>query len=147
LSDRGASRTQRPREHANGERAPNAPARGAAAGSLTRLAALGICGGLAALFFIDLCDLIFDCGCRSLWAGAADHCNVHDPATPSCPWCTSGRWGLYLPMGAILGAQAIALLAPGRLAVRWRIALATAAFFVAGGAVGVAFGLAHGYWT
>jgi hypothetical protein len=50
-------------------------------------------------------------------------------------------------MGAILGAQAIALLAPGRLAVRWRIALATAAFFVAGGAVGVAFGLAHGYWT
>jgi hypothetical protein len=114
---------------------------------LSRVASLGIVSALSALFFIDLCDLIFDCNCRSLWAGAADHCNVHDPSTRDCPWCTSGAWGVYVPMGVIVAGQALALLWPGRLALRWRIALAVGAFFLLGGAGGVAFGLAKGYWA
>ncbi|HVS14122.1 MAG TPA: hypothetical protein VMV46_09370 [Thermoanaerobaculia bacterium] len=112
---------------------------------IARAGALAVCAGLAALFFLDLCDLIFDCGCRSLWAGAADHCNVHDPTTPSCPWCVTGRWGTWLPLGVIWAGQAAALLWPGRLSLPWRVALAAVAFFALGGAVGLGFGLATGY--
>ena len=35
-----------------------------------------------------VCDLLFRCGCTWVWAGAAAHCNIHNPLPPHCPVCT-----------------------------------------------------------
>lgn len=102
---------------------------------------------ISLVFFIDLCDLVYDCGCRSLWNGMAQACNVHDPQTPDCPWCAMGIWGLVVPAGSILLAQALALFLPGRLRTAWRLLLAAVLFPGVGGLVGLLFGLATGYWT
>ena len=42
---------------------------------------------LASLTFHPLCDLVFRCGCAWFFAGAADHCDIRDPAPPNCPPC------------------------------------------------------------
>ena len=42
---------------------------------------------LLSVFLLPLCGLIFQCGCSYLWSGRDLHCNIHDPATPNCPWC------------------------------------------------------------
>lgn len=42
---------------------------------------------LLAIFLLPLCGTIFQCGCTYLWSGRDLHCNIHDPATPNCPWC------------------------------------------------------------
>ena len=41
-----------------------------------------------AVFFLPACDLIYNCGCTHLWAGADTHCNIHNPAPPNCPFCS-----------------------------------------------------------
>ncbi len=64
---------------------------------------------LAAMTFHPLCNLVFRCGCAWFFAGAADHCNIHDPAPPDCPPCAS------LAVGAAFGsAMAFAWLAAAR---------------------------------
>jgi hypothetical protein len=42
---------------------------------------------LLSIFLLPLCNLIFQCGCSYLWAGADSHCNIHVPGKPDCPWC------------------------------------------------------------
>ena len=111
-----------------------------------RLLALAGVGAPSLLFFLQLCDLIYDCGCRALWNGAADGCNVHAPEPPHCPWCATGLWGSLVPVGLMLSTQAACLLtARRRLAPR--IALAAACFPLAGGVAGLAFGWWTGYWS
>jgi hypothetical protein len=114
---------------------------------LGRVLLLVIGVGFAAALFLDLCDLIFNCGCRALWMGAATECNIHHPGPPDCPWCAAGNWGLVLPFGAIVAVQAGAAWWPG--GVRWRLRLAVilASIPVVGGLTGVAFGLIYGYWS
>ena len=91
-----------------------------------------VVAGLSLVFLVDLCDLIYDCGCRSLWHGAARPCNIHRPRTPDCPWCSTGTWGLVVPAGAIVAGQALVLLAPGRARTSHRVLLAVALFPVVG---------------
>ena len=100
-----------------------------------------------ALLFLDFCDLAFDCGCRAFWLGAAEACNVHDPASRHCPWCSHGFWGGAVPFGAVLGAQTAAVCWPGRWPLAVRIAAVVAALPVVGGLAALAFGLASGYWA
>lgn len=100
----------------------------------------------AAVLFLDLCDLIFDCGCRALWMGAAAQCNIHHTHPPHCPWCTAGLWGLVVPFGSIATAQAVVAFYPGRERWRLRLGLVLVAFPAVGGLVGLAFGLVSGYW-
>lgn len=45
----------------------------------------------AALLFLPLCNLIFDCGCTWPFLGGARHCNVHQPQPPHCPLCAGPR--------------------------------------------------------
>ena len=42
-----------------------------------RLFPFAISFAVTCLFFINVCDWMFDCGCHSLWAGADAMCNVH----------------------------------------------------------------------
>jgi hypothetical protein len=49
--------------------------------------ALAIVLPIAAASVHSACDLYFDCGCLPLWSGGVEHCNIHDPAPPDCPWC------------------------------------------------------------
>ncbi|HUG54861.1 MAG TPA: hypothetical protein VMR21_14725 [Vicinamibacteria bacterium] len=46
-----------------------------------------------------VCDLLFRCGCTWVWAGAAAHCNIHNPHPPYCPVCTDTRAGALFAAG------------------------------------------------
>ena len=125
-----------------------------------------------ALFFLDLCDLIYGCGCVAWWEGAANHCNIQVPGPPDCPFCArpAVSAGAYF---AGVGAQAVVLLrspppglapppgggAPpppparggggggrGRAGLAGRALAALAAFGGVIAAIGVALGLVVGYW-
>lgn len=112
---------------------------------LARIACLAFALGVTYCFFIQYCDLLFDCGCRALWAGRADNCNIHNAAPPHCPWCLDdgayGRWA----HAAIVIAQAGLALWPGSFGKR-RAAAVFLAFPAVGGAAGLLAGLATGYW-
>jgi len=110
-----------------------------------RLAFLAFSLGISFVFFIQLCDLVFDCGCRALWNGAAEACNIHDPVPPHCPWCADGgRLGQW-SFGVIVAAQVATVLWPGRFGLRRAVA-AILAFPAVGAAAGWASGLVSGYW-
>mgnify|MGYP003654818294 CR=1 FL=1 len=51
------------------------------------------------VFHNPYCGFLFQCGCTWNWAGGWIGCNVHDPTTPSCPWCSSVPPALYLVQG------------------------------------------------
>jgi hypothetical protein len=58
------------------------------------LAAAGVAYGT----LMNVCALLFQCGCRSWWTGAATHCNIHQAGAKHCPWCTLDPnifWGLF----------------------------------------------------
>jgi len=104
-------------------------------------------GGLSLLFMINLCDLIFSCGCHSLWNGAAEACNVHNEGTRNCPWCATGVWGQILPPVSVLLVQGAIALGPHRLGVFQRVVLSALAFPAVGTLAGLISGLATGYWS
>lgn len=37
------------------------------------------------------CNLMFNCGCTWNWSGSWKDCNVHNPLTPNCPWCSASK--------------------------------------------------------
>jgi hypothetical protein len=102
--------------------------------------------GVASMLFINFCNLAFQCGCRSWWAGAADHCNIHTAGVPHCPWCTSGLSG-YGSFAAIVVVQALIAFWPGEAGIGGRLVRALLAFPVVGGIGAVIAGLATGYWA
>ena len=67
----------------------------------------------AALLFLPLCALAFDCGCTWAFLGGATHCNMHAPQPPHCPLCVGPRiyglaftavlWtALFVPLDRVL---------------------------------------------
>ena len=58
---------------------------------------------LAALTFHPACHLVFRCGCAWFFAGAADHCDINDPAPPNCPPCAGLAAGIAFS-AAMVGA-------------------------------------------
>lgn len=56
---------------------------------------------LAAATFHPACHLVFRCGCAWFFAGAADHCDIHDPAPPNCPPCAGIAAGIAFSAGMI----------------------------------------------
>ena len=105
-----------------------------------------VAASVAAVFFIDYCHLVYDCGCVSLWAGGAAHCNIQTPGPPDCPVCAHGG----LASGALVSAvavQAAVLFVPGKPGTLRRAGLALLAFPVVVGAVGLVAGIALGYWA
>lgn len=102
---------------------------------------------VASVFFIDFCNLMYACGCRSLWAGADTHCNIHHATGRRCPWCAIGLVGGVAVWGAIVGSQAAVVWAWRGEGAITRLVLALAAFPVTGGALALALGWARGYWA
>ena len=112
---------------------------------LARLACLALALGITHVFFIQYCDLLFDCGCRALWAGKAAHCNIHNSSPPHCPWCVDGgSHGQWTYAGIVIAQVAVALW-PGRFGIG-RAAVVLLAFPVLGGAGALIAGLGTGYW-
>lgn len=109
-------------------------------------AALFACAAATAyVFFIDWCDFIFRCGCESLWAAAAAHCNVHEASPPHCPWCVEqGRYGGAAFAAAVI-AQAGTAFRRGPLTPA-RALLVFLAFPAASALAGAAAALWTGYW-
>jgi hypothetical protein len=42
---------------------------------------------VTSVFLYPLCHVVFRCGCETMWAGAAERCNVHAKTGEHCPWC------------------------------------------------------------
>jgi hypothetical protein len=110
-----------------------------------RLGPFAISFTVTCLFFINVCDWIFDCGCRSLWAGADAMCNVHIAGSRHCPICSYGIPGYAVVMTAVsLPQLAASLWLSTSFGARIVICLL---LFPAGMiAVGGLLGLYDGYW-
>lgn len=95
------------------------------------------------VFLIDFCNLVFQCGCQSLWAGAAAHCNIHTPGARHCPWCSRD----WTPAFAAMIVPQIAIsFWPSTWHWGVRLVMAIAAFPVFGGLAALVYGYATGYW-
>lgn len=105
----------------------------------------------AAVLFLDLCDLFYDCGCVSLWAGGAAHCNIQTPGPPDCPYCAHPRvaygalFGTIAVQGAVLFLPARKRGGGGRGGLLLRTAAAVLAIPLVVGAVAGVLGLLTGY--
>jgi hypothetical protein len=97
------------------------------------------------LFFINVCDWIFDCGCRALWAGADAMCNVHVAGVRHCPICSRGIPGYTVIMLLVTAPQlaAAAWLPGGRVT---RVAACLLLFPLSMLVVGGVLGWYDGYW-
>lgn len=96
------------------------------------------------VLFINFCNLVYQCGCTWLWAGAADHCNIHT-GPRHCPWCAIGQSGQLMVWGSMVIPQAWIAFG-SRLGFVPRLAAALAAFPVMGLLAAVAVGWQRGYW-
>jgi hypothetical protein len=108
--------------------------------------ALAAAIAVSSIFFVDVCGLVFGCGCRSLWAGASADCNVHNAAGPHCPWCAHplAAGGSAFASTAIV--QALILFRPGRAGLPLRFALTLLSFPVTAGLAGAVQGFLWDYW-
>lgn len=110
-----------------------------------QLMPFGISFAATCAFFIDLCALIFSCGCHSLWAGADAMCNVHVPGPPDCPFCARGVLGYAAVMTTVSAPQAIvSAWAPWRR--RTRVLACLLLLPIAMLIVGWVAGVSDGYW-
>lgn len=113
---------------------------------LGRAAIFAFAGSLTFIFLIDLCDVIFQCGCRPLWAGADIACNIHTPGAKHCPWCSHGAIAYYGVLALVLIPQLLVSFWPVRWDWRIRTALVVLLFPVIGTLTGIVMGLLDGYW-
>jgi hypothetical protein len=111
-----------------------------------KLLALGAAIAISSVFFIDVCGLVFRCGCRSLWSGAAAACNIHHAAGPHCPWCAQPLAAGAVAFFAVAGVQALVLLGRGRGGLAPRLAIALLSFPVTAALIGAVQGFLWDYW-
>ena len=106
----------------------------------------GVSAAISCVFIINLCAVIYQCGCTFVWAGGNQHCNIHQPIGKHCPWCSIGNGGFTAVLGVIVLAQALAAFI---LPFNWpaRLGAAIAAFPVVGAIEALIVGLVKGYWS
>jgi len=105
-----------------------------------------VSAAITCAFIINFCALIYRCGCRSFWAGAADECNIHSYKMHHCPWCSIGAGGFAAIVLCIVAVQAGLSFGRHRWGIAARLLSSLIAFPVAGSAIAVALGLWQGYW-
>ena len=103
--------------------------------------------GVSLLFLTNLCNLLFQCGCRSWWLGAAVVCNIQTPGASHCPWCSYGQSGFLVPLVGIWVIQVAISFVPGRFSWANRMVFSLAAFPVIGGLIGFVFAVYSDYPT
>lgn len=101
-----------------------------------------------------LCSFMFKCGCRLVWDGGWNNCNVWrniDNGGPRCPWCLARGLRAWTTDGFIFLLMLLSYFLPllyhkslqHPIAVRWLLPIVT--FFAFGLIVGVAFKISTGY--
>jgi hypothetical protein len=93
-------------------------------------------------FASNLCQLVFQCDCTHLWAGAA----AHLANARQCPCCGAGEIGYGLLYLGIALPQAWLSFRPRAWMWPLRLVAALLAFPVFGTLEAVALGLITGYW-
>jgi hypothetical protein len=101
-------------------------------------AAAGL-GWVTWLFYINICQMVFQCGCTFLWAGGAAKCNIHH-GPRHCPVCELAAGEYYLLLASIVAIQ-------GVLLWRGKPWLAVLAFPVLAAGQALALGWYRGYWS
>ena len=101
---------------------------------------------LSIAFIINLCSLIYRCGCQSWWSGAAVSCNIHDAEAKHCPWCSHGDLGFGTVLVLVLIPQVVLSFVPVRWDWRIRLLAALLAFPAIGSLAALGFGWVDGYW-
>lgn len=97
------------------------------------------------LFFINLCNAVFACGCKSLWSGADALCNVHHPNGIHCPVCSHGALAYSLTFAAIVIPQLAAAFFINRSSWTLRLVIVLALFPLAGALAMTIAGWLDGY--
>lgn len=101
---------------------------------------------LTSLFFLQMCDWMFACGCQPLWSGADALCNVHlQHAARHCPICTRGLEG-QAGMMTVMALPQLAVSLWWRKTMPMRMAtsiLLVPSIFALAGAL---LGYTDGYW-
>jgi hypothetical protein len=103
--------------------------------------------GLTLAFILNLCHMMYQCGCRSWWNGAAEMCNVYQVDVRHCPWCNYGDAGAWMSMVLILVPQFVLSFWPAAMAMKYRIPAVLSMFPVAGSVVALGYGWYAGYWN
>lgn len=98
-------------------------------------------------FFIDFCNLVYRCGCKSLWNGAAEACNIHLSRTHHCPWCSIGDGGASGIWLAVVLVQCVLAFRLQQLPWIPHILVTLSAFPIVGGLLAIAIGLSLNYWA
>ena len=102
--------------------------------------------GITATWFINACNWIYDCGCRSWWSGAAKWCNIHLSQGPHCPWCLESGFGGYSTFVLILMMQSFLIFHSGAMKLKWRFLWALVSFPAGVVLFGLFFGWLYNYW-
>lgn len=113
---------------------------------IKRAAVFLISAAVTCVFIINFCALIYQCGCHSFWAGAADECNIHSYESHHCPWCSIGTEGFAAVALAIVAVQAALSFGPHRFGIAARLLSSLIAFPIVGAAIAIALGWWQGYW-
>lgn len=112
---------------------------------ISKYSPFAISFSITSLFFINLCNLIFRCGCRSLWNGADAACNIHAAHGHHCPWCSHGIAGYAIVFILMCIPQLAVSLTRWSFAVRLTAAIAL--FPLAGSGIALMFGWIDSYWA
>ena len=110
-----------------------------------RAAVFAVAAAVTCVFFINFCNLVYQCGCTWLWAGAADHCNIHS-GPKHCPWCEIGTAGQLLVWLSMVIPQGVIAFAT-QLRFAQRLGAAILAFPGFGLITALVVGLWRGYWN
>ena len=115
--------------------------------ALWKLAAVfGLAATITCVLFVDFCNLVYGCGCQSLWKAFDTYCNIHH-GPKHCPWCTHGGVGFIISGGFVLATQALVVFKGFGFALLTRFGIALALFPSVGGLAAFVVGFSLGYWS
>lgn len=74
-------------------------------------------GAFSAFTFLQVCDLLFGCGCEGWWAAGVQHCDIMVEGKPDCPFCAGGNARFMVIAAVVVVSEWAAI---RLVAWRWR---------------------------